>query len=65
MTYTINGKDYTMEEALKMIDTLNRWDEVETEDYERLCEDLDIDYKSYDDPDKLFRDMCKAAKVEI
>jgi hypothetical protein len=52
----------TREEILKIIDEADTWDAVEPEVYEALCEDLGLDYKSFDDPDRLFAAICDAAK---
>ncbi len=55
----------SVDEVIEYIDKAPSWDSVDAEVYEELCEELDLDYHSYDDPDKLFDDIKKAAAEKI
>lgn len=51
----------SLEEVVEYIDNLNRWDDVEPELYEELCEEVGLNYSDYDDPD----DMMEAVRAEM
>ena len=49
-------------ELLQIIDEAPTWDSIGPEIYKAFCDDLDIDYERFDDPDELFRAMSDAVK---
>lgn len=51
----------SLEEVVEYIDNLNRWDDVEPELYEELCDEVGLNYSDYDDPD----DMMEAVRAEM
>ena len=38
------------------------WNDTEIEDWKAACDFAGIDYDDYDDPDEMWRDLCKAWK---
>lgn len=36
------------------------WDDMEPEEWEAACEFAGIDYHDYEDPDKMWWDLCRA-----
>ena len=56
----LNNKE--IKELIGRIEKANNWDDIETAEYERLCESLGLDYHDYDDPDRLFDDIKTAAE---
>ena len=50
-------------ETIEVIDKAAAWDSIEPKVYIKVCEALGLDYYDYDDPDKLFNDIKKAAKI--
>lgn len=49
-------------ELIGRIEAASNWDDIEVEEYERLCETLGLEYHDYDDPDRLFDDIKAAAE---
>ena len=49
-------------ELIERIEKASNWDDIETAEYEKLCESLGLDYHDYDDPDRLFDDIKTAAE---
>lgn len=47
-------------DVINAIDHSESWDDVDSSWYRKVCEDLGLDYDSYDDPDILFLDMKDA-----
>ena len=47
----------SLEEVVEYIDNLNRWDDVEPELYEELCEEVGLNYSDYDNPDDMMDDI--------
>ena len=56
----LNNKEVM--ELIGRIEAASNWDDIEVEEYKRLCESLGLDYSHYDDPDRLFGDIKEAAK---
>lgn len=50
-------------EMITRIEAADNWNDIEPEEYEALCEALGLNYHDYDDPDKLFADIKKAANA--
>jgi hypothetical protein len=46
-------------EFMKDVDSADRWDDFETEEWESACEFAGLNYHDYDDPDLLFYDLQK------
>jgi hypothetical protein len=62
---TVNEfRKLTIDEQIAYIDGLDRWDDLDAEGYEAVCDTLGLDYHSYDDPDKLFADIKRAATMQ-
>ena len=57
----LNNKE--IKELIGRIEAASNWDDIEVEEYERLCESLGLNYHSYSDPDKMFEDIKEAAKL--
>ena len=51
-------------DVINAIDHSESWDDVDSSWYRKVCEDLGLDYDSYDDPDILFLDMKDALDRE-
>ena len=49
-------------ELIGRIEAASNWDDIEVEEYERLCETLGLEYSHYSDPDKMFEDIKAAAE---
>ena len=49
-------------ELIARIEKADNWSDIEVEEYEKLCETLELEYHDYDDPDRLFDDI--KAKAE-
>jgi len=59
----LNNKE--IKELIGRIEKANNWDDIETAEYERLCESLGLNYHDYDDPDRLFNDIkAEAEKLD-
>ena len=56
----LNNKEVM--ELIGRIEKADNWDDIEVDEYKRLCETLGLDYHSYSDPDRLFKDIKEAAK---
>ena len=56
----LNNKE--IKELIGRIEKANNWDDIETAEYEKLCESLGLNYHSYSDPDRLFKDIKEAAE---
>ncbi len=54
----------THEEIIKIIDEANTWDAIEPEVYDTFCNELGLDYHSFEDPDELFSAMQKVVESE-
>ena len=52
-----------IEELIGRIEKADNWSDIETAEYERLCESLGLNYHDYDDPDRMFEDIKEAAKL--
>lgn len=51
-------------ELIARIEKADNWSDIEVEEYEKLCETLELEYHDYDDPDRLFDDIkTKAEKL--
>ena len=57
----LNNKE--IKELIGRIEKVDNWSDIETAEYERLCESLGLNYHDYDDPDRLFNDIKEAAKL--
>lgn len=59
----LNNKE--IKELIGRIEAASNWDDIETAEYERLCESLGLNYHDYDDPDRLFNDIkAEAEKLD-
>lgn len=47
----------SLEEVVEYIDNLNRWDDVEPELYEELCEEVGLNCQDYYDMDEMMEDV--------
>ena len=56
----LNNKE--IKELIGRIEAASNWDDIETAEYERLCESLGLNYHDYDDPDRLFNDIKAEAE---
>lgn len=52
-----NYRYMKVEELRDALDALETWDAVDADIYAYLCDELGLDYKSYDDPDKMWNDI--------
>ena len=52
----------TFEEFIKIVETSDSWDSINSEVYESALKDVGLDYKDYDDPDEMWNDFLKAVK---
>lgn len=48
------------EEFMERMDAAEYWNDAEPEEWRAACGYAGIKYKDYDDPDMLWRDLCKA-----
>lgn len=46
-----------MDDLVNKIKNAENWDDVDKSEYVEVCEALGLDYDSYNDPDKLFKDI--------
>ena len=51
-----------IEELIGRIERAESWDAIEASEYIKLCESLGLNFKDYDDPDRLFEDIKAAAR---
>lgn len=51
-----------IEELIGRIERAESWDAIEASEYIKLCESLGLNFKDYDDPDRLFEAIKVAAK---
>ena len=56
----LNNKEVM--ELIGRIEAASNWDDIEVDEYKRLCETLGLDYSHYSDPDRMFEDIKEAAK---
>ena len=54
-------RNLSIKEEIDYIDSLEFWDDIDSDCYVYLCDQLGLDYHSYDDPDKLFEAIKKTA----
>lgn len=46
-----------VDDIINKIKNAKNWDDVDKSEYIEVCEALGLDYDSYNDPDKLFKDI--------
>lgn len=51
-------------EFMKRMEAADMWDAAEPEDWSKACEYAGINYSDYDDPDMMWRDLCKVLDEE-
>ena len=49
-------------EFMETAEKQEMWNDTEVEEWKAACDFAGIDYDNYDDPDEMWRDLCKAWK---
>lgn len=62
MKYSHIASDEEFKEFMEEADKADYWDAMEPEEWSSACEYVGLDYRAYDDPDALWRDL--EAKLE-
>lgn len=51
-------------EVLEVIDEAPAWDSIDPEIYKAFCDEFNLDYDDFDDPDEMFQALSSAVEKE-
>lgn len=57
----LNEKEFN--QMMETAESQDMWDDTEPEQWEEMCDFAGINYGDYDDPDEMWKDLCKAWSV--